>query len=137
MTAAAKKKATSTKATKKPAAKKTDPISLLAPSMGVRGAAKTALKVVPPVGNSGIPAPAKHGFNGRKVKLVTKAIENRKLPAQAKIILDTIDALGGVATQGEIVDNLLANGLKTVQSPKRIYTFYRAMLETDEYITLS
>jgi len=119
MTAAAKKTATSTKATKKPAAK------------------KTALKVVPPVGNSGIPAPAKHGFNGRKVKLVTKAIENRKLPAQAKIILDTIDALGGEATQGEIVDNLLANGLKTVQSPKRIYTFYRAMLETDEYITLS
>tara|TARA_R100001126_G_C4715889_1_gene96925 strand:- start:16 stop:414 length:399 start_codon:yes stop_codon:yes gene_type:complete len=119
MTAAAKKTATSTKATKKPAAK------------------KTALKVVPPVGNSGIPAPAKHGFNGRKVKLVTKAIENRKLPAQAKIILDTIEALGGEATQGEIVDNLLANGLKTVQTPKRIYTFYRAMLETDEYITLS
>jgi hypothetical protein len=119
MTAAAKKKATSTKATKKPVAK------------------NTALKVVPPVGNSGIPAPAKHGFNGRKVKLVTKAIENRKLPAQAKIILDTIEALGGEATQGEIVDNLLDNGLKTVQTPKRIYTFYRAMLETDEYITLS
>jgi len=120
MAKAAKKTATSPKATKSPAPK------------------KAALKVVDPVGNSGIPAPAPKGFNGRKVTLVTKDVPaNRKLAGQALIILNTLDALGGTATQGEIVGALLDNGLKTVQTPKRIYTFYRAMLETDEYITLS
>ena len=56
------------------------------------------------------------------------------------VILNTLEALGGVATQGEIVDALLDNGLKTVQSPKRIYDFYRKLLVgagTDEnYIKL-
>ena len=134
MTAAAKKKATSTKA-KKTTTKKTDPISLLAPSMGARGAAKAALKVVDPAGNSGIPAPAPKGFNGRKVKLVTKTVENRRLPKQAGIILDTLEALGGEATQEQIVDALLDNGLATVQTPKRIYTFYRKMMMEEGYIT--
>ena len=82
-----------------------------------------------PAGNSGIPAPAKHGFNGRMVKLLTKDLpNNQKIPPQAMIILDTIEALGGdksPVSQGEIVDNLVANGLKTVQTPKRIYDFYR------------
>jgi len=109
MTAATQKKATSTKATKAPAK-------------------KTALKVVDPAGNSGIPAPAPKGFNGRKVKLVTKAIENRRIPKQAGVILDTLEALGGTATQEQIVDALLDNGLSTVQTPKRIYTFYRKEL---------
>ena len=115
MTAAAKKKATSTKA------KKTV-------------TNKTALKVVDPAGNSGIPAPAPRGFNGRKVKLVTKTIENRRLPKQAGIILDTLEALGGEATQEQIVDALLDHGLATVQTPKRIYTFYRKMLMEDGFI---
>ena len=84
---------------------------------------------VSPAGNSGIPAPAKHGFNGRMIKLLTKDLpNNQKIPPQAMIILDTIEALGGdksPVSQGEIVDNLIANGLKTVQTPKRIYDFYR------------
>jgi hypothetical protein len=134
MTAATQKKATSTKA-KKTVTKKTDPISLLAPSMGARGAAKAALKVVDPAGNSGIPAPAPKGFDGRKVKLLTKTIENRKLPKQAGIILDTLEALGGTATQQQIVDGLIENGLATVQTPKRIYTFYRKDLMEDGFIT--
>ena len=44
------------------------------------------------------------------------------------IILDTIEVLGGhngPVSQGDIVDNLVANGLKTVQTPTRIYDFYR------------
>ena len=134
MTAATQKKATSTKA-KKTVTKKTDPISLLAPSMGARGAAKAALKVVDPAGNSGIPAPAPKGFDGRKVKLLTKTIENRKLPKQAGIILNTLEALGGTATQQQIVDGLIENGLATVQTPKRIYTFYRKDLMEDGFIT--
>ena len=89
-----------------------------------------------PVGNSGIPAPAKNGFNNRKVTLITKVIDNRKIAGQAMIILNTIEALGGSSTQGEVVDNLVANGLKTVQSPKRIYDFYRKLLVEDEYIKL-
>ena len=133
MTAAAKKKATSTKA-KKTVTKKADPISLLAPSMGVRGAAKAALTVVDPAGNSGIPAPAPKGVNGRKVKLITKTIENRRLPNQAGVILDTLEALGGEASQEQIVDALLEQGLSTVQTPKRIYTFYRKQLMVDGYI---
>ena len=52
------------------------------------------------------------------------------------IILNTLEALGGTATQGEIVDALVDNGLKTVQSPKRIYDFYRKLLTEEEYIKL-
>ena len=82
-----------------------------------------------PAGNSGIPAPAKHGFNGRMIKLLTKELpNNQKIPPQAMIILDTIEVLGGhngPVSQGDIVDNLVHNGLKTVQTPKRIYDFYR------------
>ena len=115
MTAAAKKKATSTKA-KKTVTKKTE------------------LKVVDPAGNSGIPAPAPKGFNGRKVKLITKTIENRRLPKQAGVILDALEALGGEASQEQIVDALLEQGLSTVQTPKRIYTFYRKQLMVDGYI---
>lgn len=120
MTAAAQKKATSTKATKAPAK-------------------KTALKVVDPAGNSGIPAPAPKGFDGRKIKLITKTIENRKIPLQAQVVLSTLEALGGSATQGELVNALLdpevGMGLKTVQTPKRIYDFYRKDLLEEGYIT--
>ena len=45
--------------------------------------AKTTETKNSPVGNSGIPALAKNGFNNRKVKLLTKAIENRKIATQA------------------------------------------------------
>jgi len=117
MAQAAKKTATSPKAKKSPAP-------------------KTALTVVDPVGNSGIPAPAPKGFNGRKVTLLTKDIPNRKIAGQAMIILNTLEALGGTATQGEIVDALLDNGLKTVQTPKRIYDFYRKDLVEMEFIKL-
>ncbi|MGI9339521.1 MAG: hypothetical protein ACR2PP_02675 [Psychrobacter sp.] len=118
MAKAAKKTATSPKATTSPAPK------------------KAALKVVDPVGNSGIPAPAPKGFNGRKVTLLTKDIPNRKIAGQAMIILNTLEALGGTATQGEIVGALMDNGLKTVQTPKRIYDFYRKQLTEMEYIKL-
>ena len=94
------------------------------------------LKAVDPVGNSGIPKPAPKGFNGRKVTLLTKEIPNRKIAGQAMIILNTLEALGGTATQGEIVDALVANGLKTVQAPKRIYDFYRKDLVEMEFIKL-
>jgi len=117
MAQAAKKTATSPKAKKSPAP-------------------KAALTVVDPVGNSGIPKPAPKGFNGRKVTLLTKEIPNRKIAGQAMVILNTLEALGGSATQGEIVDALLDNGLKTVQSPKRIYDFYRKDLVEMEFIKL-
>ena len=117
MTAVSKKKATSTKAVK-------------------TVAKKPELKVVDPVGNSGIPAPAPKGFDNRKVTLITKAIENRKLPKQARDVLNTLEALGGTATQGELVAALVDNGLNTVQSPKRIYSFYRKDLTEEGYIKL-
>jgi len=94
------------------------------------------LEVVSPVGNSGIPRPAKSGFDTRKVTLITKTIENRKIAGQAMIILNTLEVLGGSATQKDVVDNLIANGLATVQTPKRIYDFYRKMLVEAEYIKL-
>ena len=117
MTAVSKKKATSTKAVK-------------------TVVKKPELKVVDPVGNSGIPAPAPKGFDNRKVTLVTKTIENRKLPRQAQVVLATLEALGGTATQGELVAALVDNGLATVQSPKRIYSFYRKDLTEEGYIKL-
>ena len=98
--------------------------------------AKTTETKNSPVGNSGIPAPAKNGFNNRKVKLLTKAIENRKIVTQAMVILTTLEKLGGSATQEEVVNGLVENGLRTVQSPKRIYDFYRKMLTEAGYIKL-
>ena len=96
---------------------------------------------ISPAGNSGIPAPAKHGFNGRMIKLITKELpNNQKIPPQAMIILDTIEVLGGhngPVSQGDIVDNLVANGLKTVQTPKRIYDFYRKDLIERELIAFA
>jgi len=99
------------------------------------------LKKSSPAGNSGIPAPAKHGFNGRMIKLLTKELpNNQKIPPQAMIILDTIEVLGGhngPVSQGDIVDNLVHNGLKTVQTPKRIYDFYRKDLIERELIAFA
>ena len=98
--------------------------------------AKTTETKNSPVGNSGIPAPAKNGFNNRKVKLLTKSIENRKIADQAMVVLNTLEALGGEATQGAVVDAMVENGLKSVQTPKRIYDFYRKMLTEAGYIQL-
>ena len=98
--------------------------------------AKTTETKNSPVGNSGIPAPAKNGFNNRKVKLLTKSIENRKIADQAMVVLNTLEALGGEATQGAVVDAMVENGLKSVQTPKRIYDFYRKMLTEAGYIKL-
>ena len=56
------------------------------------------------------------------------------------IILDTIEVLGGhngPVSQGDIVDNLVANGLKTVQTPTRIYDFYRKDLIERELIAFA
>ena len=52
--------------------------------------AKTTETKNSPVGNSGIPAPAKNGFNNRKVKLLTKAIENRTV-SYTHLTLPTTD----------------------------------------------
>lgn len=94
-----------------------------------------------PAGNSGIPAPSTHGFNGRMIKLLTKELpNNQKIPPQAMIILNTIEVLGGhngPVSQGDIVDNLVTNGLKTVQTPKRIYDFYRKDLIERELIAFA
>lgn len=117
MTAVSKKKATSTKATVK--------------------TASATLKVVDPAGNSGIPAPAPKGFDGRKIKLVALSKENRRLPNQAVVVLNTLKALGAdkkPVTQAELIAAMLENGLKTVQTPKRIYTFYRKDLLEEGYI---
>ena len=100
----------------------------------------TASKKVTPA-----PAPAAKGllappiksgkFDGQKIKLLTKAVENRKLPAQAMVILNALETFdGGVATQAELIEALVPNGLTTVQSPKRIYTFYRKDLIEEKYI---
>ena len=89
-------------------------------------ATPTVKVVASPAGNSGIPAPAKHGFDNRKIKLLSKDLPNNKrIAAQAMVIVSTLDVLGGIATQKEIVDNLIENGLKTCQTPKRIFQFYR------------
>ena len=98
--------------------------------------AKTTETKNSPVGNSGIPAPSKNGFNNRKVKLLTKSIENRKIADQAMVVLNTLEALGGEATQGAVVDAMVEHGLKSVQTPKRIYDFYRKMLTEAGYIQL-
>ena len=98
--------------------------------------AKTTETKNSPVGNSGIPAPSKNGVNNRKVKLLTKSIENRKIADQAMVVLNTLEALGGEATQGAVVDAMVENGLKSVQTPKRIYDFYRKMLTEAGYIKL-
>ena len=95
------------------------------------------MKVVDPAGNSGIPAPAPKGFDGRKIKLVALSKENRRLPNQAVVVLNTLKALGAdkkPVTQAELIGAMLENGLKTVQTPKRIYTFYRKDLLEEGYI---
>jgi len=100
----------------------------------------TSTKVAPapatPAVQDQLPPPVKSGrFDGQKIKLLTKVVENRKLPKQATIILDALETFdGGVATQAELIEALVPNGLVTVQAPKRIYTFYRADLLADKYI---
>lgn len=90
---------------------------------------------------SAVPAPKAVGgrggsFAGRTVKLVSKPKDGVKLAAQARVVLATLEALGKKATQQEVIDGLIANGLKTKQEPKRIYTFYRQALVDGGYIEL-
>lgn len=129
------------KETKKVTASKMAKAILDGPAVVLDEKAVAEIVKISPAGNSGIPAPAKHGFNGRMIKLITKELpNNQKIPPQAMIILDTIEALGGdksPVSQGEIVDNLVANGLKTVQTPKRIYDFYRKDLIERELIAFA
>jgi len=88
-----------------------------------------------------VPAPKTAGtrggaFDTRPVKLVSKPKDGVKMAAQARVVLATLDALGGKSTQQEVIDNLIKNGLKTRQEPKRIYTFYRQALIDGGYIQL-
>ena len=129
------------KETKKVTASKMAKAILDGPAVVLDEKAVAEIVKISPAGISGIPAPAKHGFNGRMIKLITKELpNNQKIPPQARIILDTIEVLGGhngPVSQGDIVDNLVANGLKTVQTPKRIYDFYRKDLIERELIAFA
>ena len=77
-------------------------------------------------------------YGGMKKPAAKKKMSagQRKIAGQAMIILNTLEVLGGSATQKDVVDNLIANGLATVQTPKRIYDFYRKMLVEAEYTKL-
>jgi|TARA_Y100000114_G_C11548576_1_gene226094 hypothetical protein len=100
----------------------------------------TASKKVTPVeapAAKGLLAPPSRasGVRGQKIKLLTKVVENRKLPKQAQVVVETLEMLGGTATQGELIDALIEKGgLVTRQTPKRIYEFYRPRLLGDNYI---
>ena len=125
MAKSAAKKVTSTKATPKSAPAKAD------------------LKVVSPVGNSGIPRPSKSGFDSRPINLVQVVLKDkpeRKIPAQMLVVLKTLEALGGSSTQGELVEALtnpdIGPALKTTQSPKRIYDFYRKRMVEESHVVL-
>ena len=96
----------------------------------------------PAAKKAAIPAPkvaqkGSTGFSTRNVTLIKKPNEAAKFATQARVVLDTLEALGGKATQQEIIDALVANGLKTRQEPKRIYTFYRQMLVDNGFIKLA
>lgn len=91
------------------------------------------------VSKSGVPAPTAKGkgagaFATRKIKLLEMPEAKVKIAPQARIVLEVLETLGGIATQQEVIDGLLDGGLKTVQTPKRIYTFYRQMLVDNGYI---
>lgn len=105
------------------------------------GAPRASVKK-PTAKKAAIPAPKaptgrSGGFSDRKVELVKKPDGKAKMATQARVILDTLIALKGKATQQEIIDALVDNGLKTRQEPKRIYTFYRQMLVDNGYIKLA
>lgn len=128
---------TATKTRKTPAK-----ASKTAPTKKVSGAVKKPAKTPPEASatsTKGVPAPTAKGkgagaFATRKIKLLEIPEAKVKIAPQARIVLEALDDLGGTAAQSEVIDHLLESGLKTVQTPKRIYTFYRQMLVDNGYI---
>ena len=90
------------------------------------------------VSKTGVPAPTAKGkgssFTTRQITLLKMADAKAKIANQARVVLEVLEGLGGTATQQEVIDGLIEGGLKTVQTPKRIYTFYRQFLIDNEYI---
>lgn len=72
----------------------------------------------------------------RKVTLVKMPAADAKLSTQARVILKALETEGGTLTETQIITQLTAAGLKTVQTPKRIYTFYRKALVDGGYIKI-
>lgn len=140
MTTATKKPAKATSNTRKTPSKASKP----ATSSKVAGAVKTPAKTAPAkatASTKGVPAPTAKGkgagaFATRKVHLIEVPDAKVKLAPQARIVLEVLESLGEIATQQEIIDGLLDGGLKTVQTPKRIYTFYRQQLVDKGYMEL-
>jgi|24BtaG_2_1085350.scaffolds.fasta_scaffold01375_4 hypothetical protein len=133
---------TATKAPAKATRKTPSKASKSVPSKKVAGAVKTPATTATAnsgVSKGGVPAPTAKGkgagaFATRKIKLLEMPEAKVKIAPQARIVLEVLEDLGGVATQQEVIDGLLDGGLKTVQTPKRIYTFYRQMMVDKEYI---
>jgi len=97
------------------------------------GATVTPTADAKSIARCGIPAPSPRGRNNIKLRLAEDApakLAANPMPAQAQAILFELQKLGGVATQRELLDALADkdSSLKTVQTPERILTFYRARL---------
>ena len=78
----------------------------------------------------------KNRVGSRVFGLVRKTKQDHSPAPQAQVILTTLEGLGGQASQDDIVDNLRRYGLKTKQSPRRIFDFYRKELIKEGYIKL-
>ena len=106
------------------------------------GATETPTANPKSIARCGIPAPSANGRGNIKLALVDDVVAKmaaleKPLPAQAQAILYTLDQLGGVATQGELIKALEASDsvLSTVQTTARIVTFYRKrLIEVDKLI---
>lgn len=61
--------------------------------------------------------------------------EDEKIAAQAKVVLDVLKQHKGSMLSDKLVEALAAK-LDTVQSPKRIFVFYRPTLVENGYITV-
>ena len=61
--------------------------------------------------------------------------EDEKIAAQAKAVLDVLKQHKGSMLSDKLVEALAAK-LDTVQSPKRIFVFYRPTLVENGYITV-
>lgn len=86
-----------------------------------------------------IPAPTTTARGGNPtVKKLRNMKEGDRLPAQAQVILALLDkAKGKSLSQTEVISGLKGQGLKTVQTPKRIFTFYRKRLVDEGYISVT
>ncbi len=82
--------------------------------------------------------------NNAKVTLITT--KGADIPPQAEKIVETlVKAKNHTLTIKQLVGDdatgknsvLLENGLRTVQSPQKIFSYYRGQLEDKGYITIS